>query len=1045
MVALVGAIANCQPSGASKLAQRRATVDDRGVLRWAGSETEGALFGVNYTAMFAFGYRALGYAGASRERTIDQDLAHLARLGVDGVRLCLWGDWELTDREGNLLNNEHLRLTDYFIAKARARGLSILLTPIVTYSAQWPEPEEDRVCQGFSSVYSRAELATNADARQAQERYLRQLMEHVNPYTGYAYRDEPAIAVVELINEPVSPGSQAGILAYVEGLAKAVRDTGCRKPLFYNVSQGMWDGLVNALRESRVEGATFGWYPTGLVAGHSLRGNFLPKVDDYPQMRDPGLAGKAKLVYEFDAADVPGSYMYPAMARTFRSGGAQWATMFSYDPLPLAPSNTEYQTHYLNLVYTPNKAISLLIAGEAFRRLPRGEPYGRYPENARFGPFRVSYEEDLSELVTERELLYSNDTQTQPPKPDSLERVVGCGSSPVVSYEGTGSYFLEKLEAGVWRLEVYPDAVWVRDPHGRPCLDREVSRIIWRGWPMQVRLPDLGRSFRVEPLNEGNSYRAVSGDGSFSIRAGVYLLVREGASASKWRADSPFGRLKLGEFVAPPDQQQPPVVVHEPPQEVVAGQPFTVRATVVSNDRPARVTLHVRSSAQEPFQSLAMVRERGYWWAAQVRGEWVKTGRLEYCISLQLEGRARTYPADVAGEPGQPGFALPEPTVLYAPRPSDAPPSVEHGGLPVGSVTARIVPGSRPETAALAVIVTAFGEDGSAVISLPRLGEQAIRPEWRGDTAVLVRARAAVSGIVARVELDERDGSTYACDVPVTQIWHGWRMPLRNFHPLKGSQMIRQVDVSRLDSSRIVIRQRAENSAGEAADSCEMRVESVSLEPMMPVWATQVARATDPVRAFDAESDYEDLERRATWGYREQLVTGNADDKLALRIGGRGAGHRDVVIRHWFGNRLGARSGCPASLVRALRLTARAVESPAGVQIALGDDHGAVWGTAVRLATDWQELRLPLSELLPMKPPQVPHPWPLPLSAGDATSQGPVKVGLSTLYVSLRPGLFADEAEQGAAIELQEVALEMSPPAEAEDKGGVEHSGESRE
>ncbi|MDR9452264.1 MAG: serine/threonine protein kinase, partial [Acidimicrobiia bacterium] len=61
----------------------------------------------------------------------------------------------------------------------------------------------------------------------------------------------------------------------------------------------------------------------------------------------------------FDAADVGGSYMYPAMARSFRTAGLQWATQFAYDPLAIAYANTEYQTHYLNLVYTPNKAISL--------------------------------------------------------------------------------------------------------------------------------------------------------------------------------------------------------------------------------------------------------------------------------------------------------------------------------------------------------------------------------------------------------------------------------------------------------------------------------------------------------------------------------------------------------------------------------------------------------------------------------------------------------------------------------------------------------------
>ena len=150
------------------------------------------------------------------------------------------------------------------------------------------------------------------------------------------------------------------------------------------------------------------------------------------------LGSKARIIYEFDAADIPGSYIYPAMARSFRSGGAQIATQFQYDPLPLARYNQGWQTHYLNLVYAPQKTMSFLIAAEAFHRLPRLEAYGQYPANARFGPFRVSYEEDLSEMVTEREFFHSNNTSTQPPAPDRLERVIGCGSSALVRYEGTG-------------------------------------------------------------------------------------------------------------------------------------------------------------------------------------------------------------------------------------------------------------------------------------------------------------------------------------------------------------------------------------------------------------------------------------------------------------------------------------------------------------------------------------------------------------------------------------------------------------------------------
>lgn len=171
------------------------------------------------------------------------------------------------------------------------------------------------------------------------------------------------------------------------------------------------------------------------------------------------------MIYEFDPADIMYSYMYPAMVRTFRTAGFQWITQFAYDPIDLAFANTEYQTHFLNLAYTPNKAISMKIAAEAARSLKRGESYGSYPQDTIFGnSFRVSYAEDLSELNNGEKFYYSNQTNTPPKDASKLVSIAGCGSSPIVDYEGTGAYFIDCLESGVWRLEVMPDAVVVNDP-----------------------------------------------------------------------------------------------------------------------------------------------------------------------------------------------------------------------------------------------------------------------------------------------------------------------------------------------------------------------------------------------------------------------------------------------------------------------------------------------------------------------------------------------------------------------------------------------------
>ncbi|HEX2998727.1 MAG TPA: hypothetical protein VHR86_00575, partial [Armatimonadota bacterium] len=357
------------PSFAARRPADRTVVFQKGTLRWEDNGAEVALFGVNYYPPFSINYRDLQQIGADREAVIRADMTHFVRMGLDLLRLHVW-DREISDRDGNLLDNEHLRLLDYLIDQCKRNGIHLVLTPIAWWGA--PNPSD-----GFSEHYTIHQMTTDTTAREAQRRYLGQFVRHRNRYTGLTYGEEPAIAALELINEPLYPNgiTDAQITTYINALADAVRGAGCRKPIFYNG----WGNHLAAVGQSSIEGCTFPWYPTGLVAGHCLRGNYLQRVQDYPSMRDPVLSGKAIGVYEFDAADVPGGYLYPAMARSFRAGGCQFAAQFQYDPLPLAPFNAGWQTHYLNLVYAPHKTLSFVIAADAFHNLPRLQQYGNYP------------------------------------------------------------------------------------------------------------------------------------------------------------------------------------------------------------------------------------------------------------------------------------------------------------------------------------------------------------------------------------------------------------------------------------------------------------------------------------------------------------------------------------------------------------------------------------------------------------------------------------------------------------------------------------------
>ncbi len=606
-------------------------VDKKGVLRWSKTHAEASFFGTNYTVPFAYGYRSHKALGEDIEKAIQQDVYHMARLGLDAFRVHVW-DTEISDTLGNLLKNEHLRLYDYLLNELKKRNIKTILTPIAFWGNGYPERDEKT--PGFSNIYGKQKALVNENAIRAQENYFHQILKHVNPYTKLTYGADPDIIALEINNEPHHSGPKEKTTEYVNRMVSAVKKSGWTKPVFYNISES--PAYADVVAKANIDGVSFQWYPTGLVANHSLQGNYLPNVDRYTIPFDtiPQYATKALMIYEFDAGDVLHSYMYPAMARSFRTAGFQWATQFSYDPLATAYGNTEYQTHYLNLAYTPSKAISLLIASKVFHKVPRLKDYGAYPVDTLFDVFRVSYRELLSEMNAEQEFYYSNTTATKPINISALQHVAGVGSSSIVLYGGYGAYFLDKLEDGIWRLELMPDAISIRDPFERASPKKEVTRLHWQTQPMKVMLPELGSEFSIKGLNEGNGHSAISVENGFQIQPGSYLLTRKGKENKSWNASVKKGVIYLREFVAPPPRNSEPYLVHEPCREVSSGKSFLIETRVVGLDSADRIFIQF-NKLYGPSRMLPMQRKTAHGYMAAVPSELCTPGMLQYKIFIQ--------------------------------------------------------------------------------------------------------------------------------------------------------------------------------------------------------------------------------------------------------------------------------------------------------------------------------------------------------------------------------------------------------------------------
>lgn len=618
------------------------SVDKQGVLRDpAGNEC--AFFGFNYCMPFAHGYRMHQRRGIDPKSAIDRDTYHMARLGANAFRVHIW-DVEISDSEGNLIENEHLDLLDYTIAKCAERGIKTVVTGIAFWGNGWPEPD-DKSLPGFSNKIPKNEATWNKATVEAHERYLTQLMRHRNPYTGYTYATDPNIVAIEINNEPnqTNPNRAKELTAYVNRMAKAIRNTGCHKPILYNVAENT--AMIDSYLAANIDGITCQWYPSGLVGGHAHTENFLPLVAHYrlPFADKKGMKNKARIIYEFDAADIFGGYIYPAMARSFRESGFQWGTMFAYDPFAIADINTDYNTHYLNIAFTPQKAVSYSIAAEAFRHLPRYTSFGDFPQNSAFENFTVDYRNNISLLNYDTIFAYSNSTQETPKKPETLKRIIGCGSSPIVQYEGSGAYFIDKIDDGIWRLEIYPDAMLVDNPFRIHNSEQRTVAVIKNDTnTMRIALPDLGHNCL---LQSAKSTTVVSCD-SFDIVPGTYVLKNKQNNAKIPDKIGSFGLFET--FDMPTNCHKIYVTNHADESWSMKNQKIDIQA--ISPNKIDSILLIGQMKFTRPV-TLKFTQKDAINWSVNIPIETLKNGIFEYNITVFANGQMRTFPDDCNGRP----------------------------------------------------------------------------------------------------------------------------------------------------------------------------------------------------------------------------------------------------------------------------------------------------------------------------------------------------------------------------------------------------------
>lgn len=519
---------------------------------------EVALWGVNYYPQSWHQFDNMKRLGVDMKKAIRDDLDDMKRMGVEMIRIHVF-DREISDAKGNIIDNEHLDLLDYLVSEASKRNIYFFFTPI----AWWWGPNQNP--DSFSARAPKEYMFCDDETIAAEANYVKNWLNRTNRYTGRRYKDEPAICVFEIMNEPgyidysmmMNPDScyyktdmtqltpfktrlQAKwnkwcsdnnlangrlffplfryrlMSHYLDTMYKAIRSTGATQPVacaLFDVP-GQED-LINAVSDSKCEAVTTGTY-AGAWDKVGDGWNYLPWADN--TTLDPRFDKKARLVYEFDGIKTFGSYFYPPIARRFRNLGVQIAAMFQYDSSTTAEWNTDWDAHYLNLRYTPGKAVSFYEGAKVFHDLARGASFSTPPTEQLFGNCAVSFDKNISIYSNKSTYISSASCTDWKPLaiPEKPELIMGVGNSPFVSYSGTGIYTLKidypKRSA---ELTVNPDAEVVGDPW-HPSKDKSAVVLKNKSHLFTLNIPGVsvtGVSCQNKPiLYSGNTFEVSKGD-----------------------------------------------------------------------------------------------------------------------------------------------------------------------------------------------------------------------------------------------------------------------------------------------------------------------------------------------------------------------------------------------------------------------------------------------------------------------------------------------------------------------------------------------------
>lgn len=502
----------------------------------------------------------------------ENNLEEVAKLKVSVIR-CHLTPADFTDAEGNLVETPYLDVLDYMVAEAAERGIYITLALINHMGSGY-------VPNSVFMTAARQEWVHDKEVVRKSKNYVRQLLTRKNNYSGTTYAAEKHIALWELINEPEAfsytdiqsnPAAYADfqswaagngqqdndasyalfrqelIRDYIDGMYDVIREAGAQQPVVWSHNWHRYRNdnpdIFKGALASKAEAVACCNYPGQDLVPQDYWSNpkdltsqdysgwfnqYFDDVNGYGWMTLPEYAGKAKTVYEFETFFNQSAYLYPIQAQYFRALGVQCASMWTYTMQEYAPYHCG--SHFLSLTCTPKKAASFIVAGEIYKSTPLGQMYDRLVNEQLGSNFAISKSRDVSIFSSPEKFYHSGDvTQWCPLNvSDGVRSIVGIGSSPLVTYTGTGIYFIDERDGELF-VTLEPNHRWLREPWDSR-LQTKVSALDYdtpNTMSIGLKAWKEGK-YTLYRISDGRRQKAgvLDGLGGMSLTPGDYVIVR---------------------------------------------------------------------------------------------------------------------------------------------------------------------------------------------------------------------------------------------------------------------------------------------------------------------------------------------------------------------------------------------------------------------------------------------------------------------------------------------------------------------------------------